>query len=373
MLFSSLGGFHVANADQATAQQKSLAFIENALPVDLSAYNVSFVKYSTLDGSVGNLKYTLASSESSFDVLFTVVNNVVRDCHVYATNGSVIRDRLYPTLLDAVKSFLEKYQTYSKIDSSNLIAILDNVDITKNTTITVGNIKLTITNNVWGGLELTNFDWAYTVNAADYTSLQVGFQTNGIFDAFYDNRAIYTIGNTSIMISSEQAIDIALQNLSTYSYKMPDQSTVSDFNVTKDKIVTTLVTMPVNSELRPYWDIRMPLNQTYPGSVQGITAFIWANTGEIISYGNIAFGGVLYSDSSGSNSTVNPTPTISPIDSKTAIPTLLPTTSLSPTSDDNSQGGALNTLPLILGIVAFGIAAAFFGLYLINYLRRTKN
>ncbi|WNZ28647.1 MAG: hypothetical protein IAX21_08290 [Candidatus Bathyarchaeota archaeon] len=40
----------------------------------------------------------------------------------------------------------------------------------------------------------------------------------------------------------------------------------------------------------------MPLNQTYPGSVQGIAVYIWANSGEILSCSNIAYGGVEYPD-----------------------------------------------------------------------------
>jgi hypothetical protein len=57
----------------------------------------------------------------------------------------------------------------------------------------------------------------------------------------------------------------------------------------------------------------MPLNQTYPGSVQGITVFIWANTGEIISYSNIAFGGVADGDTSDSE-IASVTPSQSPIE-----------------------------------------------------------
>ena len=207
-------------------------------------------------------------------------------------NGPVISDRQYANLLDAVKSFLEKYQTYSKIDSTNLTSMLDNVDLTKNVTSIVGDTKLIITNNIFGGEEITYLKWANTVNGADYTLLQLGFLKNGSFEVFMDERAVYTIVDTSVNVSREQAIEIALKNLSSYSYLMPDQSIVSDFNVTEDKITAELSISRANYELRPYWDIRMPLNQTYPGSVQGITVFIWANTGEIISYGNIAFGGM---------------------------------------------------------------------------------
>ncbi|NLB77012.1 MAG: hypothetical protein GX799_11215, partial [Crenarchaeota archaeon] len=97
--------------------------------------------------------------------------------------------------------------------------------------------------------------------------------------------------DTSINISKEQAIDVALENLKDYSYDLFDGVVVSDFKVSRDNIVATLLTSPVDYELRPYWDLRMMLDEVYPGGVQGITAFIWADTGEVISYSNMAFGG----------------------------------------------------------------------------------
>jgi len=77
---------------------------------------------------------------------------------------------------------------------------------------------------------------------------------------------------------------------------MHDGSIVKDFKVSKDHIDATLVTFTGGYELRPYWDIRMYLDEIYPGNVHGISAFIWANTGEIISYGNMAFGNVFSID-----------------------------------------------------------------------------
>ncbi len=333
-----------ANTLTPTAQEQALSFIENALPLDLSKYNITFTSYSTLDGTQENLKYILSSEDNTVNVICKVEKNVLTYCHIYPMNGPVISDRQYANLLDAVKSFLEKYQTYSKIDSTNLTALLDNVDLTQNTTTIVGDTKLTVTNNIFGGEEKTHFKWAYTVNGADYTLLQVGFLKDGSFESFSDNRAVYTIVDTSVNISREQAIEIALGNLSSYSYEMPDHSFVRDFNVTTAKIMAELAISRANYELRPYWDIRMPLNQTYPGSVQGITVFIWANTGDIISYGNIAFGGINYNDNSDPASTITPTPSFAPSPSQSIIFVDVVDYGTSP-------------LPYLLGIAVIVIAA----------------
>ncbi len=296
LIAASIGAVSVASVEQFAAQSQAMLFIETALPVDLSKYQVTFVKQSTLQlpdgGALDTVRYTLSSKESILDVRFQIQNGIVRSCGLTETHGFIIKDKQYPTLLETVTGFLEKYQNYTKINSTDLVDMLDNVDLSKNVTITNEKIRLEISNVFWAGMDLTQIDWTYIIDGADYALLQLSFQKNGTLESFRDTRAIYTVGDTSISVSEEYAVEIALKNLSTYSYKMPDQSIVSDFNVTEDKIVAKLATSSQNLVLRPYWDIRMPLNQTYPGNVQGITAFIWANTGEIFSYSNIAYGGI---------------------------------------------------------------------------------
>lgn len=55
---------------------------------------------------------------------------------MYVVEGSVISDRQYSNLLDAAKDFLEKYQAYSKLDSTEMINMPSNVDSAKNAAVT---------------------------------------------------------------------------------------------------------------------------------------------------------------------------------------------------------------------------------------------
>jgi hypothetical protein len=366
-----MGILPATGAEQPTVQDQAMDFIENALPVDLSKYHVTFEKESALglstNEAIHTVRYSLNSDNSTVRVIINIQNNAVLSCTVTEANGSTITDKPYPDLPAAVKGFLEKYQTYSKMDSTQYTAMLDRVDVTKNTTITEGNIKFTVVNTLSGSC-LTYFEWVYTANGADYTSLKLGFQKDGSLGVLRDDRAVYSIGDTAITISSEQAIDIALKSLPTYSYEMPGHTMVSGFNVTRDKIVTKLDTSPVNLELRPYWDIRMPLNQTCPGSVQGITVFIWAGTGEIISYSNIAFGGADYNDTedpAAPETTESPAPTEdaspSPSETTTSAPQATsPTPSAIASSLAPSESTANNPTPtdanLIIAIVLVAIA-----------------
>ncbi len=129
--------------------------------------------------------------------------------------------------------------------------------------------------------------------------LNIGFEKNGLLQGLLDTRDVYSVGDTTVNISKEQAVDIAMKYLPSYSYEMPDHTFVSDFNITEDKTMTELVAFPIDSlELRPYWSVKLYLNQTYPGSVDGFTLYVWANSGEVFVCSTIATGGSAYPDSS---------------------------------------------------------------------------
>ncbi|MDR0372216.1 MAG: hypothetical protein LBI79_01435 [Nitrososphaerota archaeon] len=288
------------------AQDKTLDIIENVLSVDLSKYTIE-LKIAPLDGmplsnndrKLTNLIYTLTPLESNdansaVTIFFMVERDVVINYFVGLESPQVITTTQYANQYEAAKGFLEKYQTHTNIDSKNLITMLNNVDLTKNTTITKENTKLVLSTNSFFG-EQTTLRWTHTVNGADYTALEISLK-GGFVRAMYDTRALYTIGDTTLNISKEKAIDLAMENLQSYSYAMPDGSVVKDFKVSREKVAAVLATSPVDYVLRPYWDIRMMLDEVCPGSVYGITAFVWANTGEVFSYSNIAIGGAINSD-----------------------------------------------------------------------------
>ncbi|MCW4004128.1 MAG: hypothetical protein NWE95_09490 [Candidatus Bathyarchaeota archaeon] len=279
----------------AAAQDKAMNFIENVLSVDLSKYTIELKISSIMDGvplandnrKITDLMYALTPLEGNGDedvieVIFIFEKDVLTTYFTSLLPSKVITNTQYANRNDAVKGFLEKYQTYTNIDSTNLIAMLGDVDLTKNSIITKGNTKLEVSG--------TDLKQTYTVNGVDYTKLEIGV-IGGFVRSVYDTRGLYTIGDTSVNISMEQAVDIAIKNLASYSYEMPDGSIVQNFKVNKDATMAKLAVVPVDYVLRPYWDVRMYLDEVYPGNVFAITAFIWANTGEIISYSNMATGG----------------------------------------------------------------------------------
>ena len=175
-----------------------------------------------------------------------------------------------------------------------MIDMLSNVNSVKNTTITSDNLKLTVTHIDATGTffgDSIDFRWVQTFNGCDYLSVNIYFK-DGVFSGFIDHRAVYTIGDTSVNISKEQAKKIAMDAIKTYSYNMSDDWVVTGFNVTEEQVVAVL--QPQIREynvLYPVWSVTLPLNGTWPGSVRELLVEIWADSGEVRFVHHQAYGG----------------------------------------------------------------------------------
>jgi len=238
---------------ESTAREKALSFIENVLPIDISQYNVTFTKYSETE-----LPAFLPGGAAS-----------------------------------ELVTFLDKYQTHTGQDLEAIKNTLTDADPTKNMTVTAGDIKLTISNGGIWGIKETSFDWKHVYNGCEYPSIYLGF-SNGVFSTINDGGIIYTIGDTTVNVSQEQAINIAMNHIQNYSYTMPGGVEISDFNVTEERTEAWLVPSPREPYvLYPLWEVMLYLNQTYPGSVYALLVTVWADTGKVSSCNNQAAGGII--------------------------------------------------------------------------------
>lgn len=286
-LFAIFSTAHPTTPPASVSQKKGQVFIENVLPLDISKYNVTFKPpFAPPPPNATELPetYSLESDESTIDVICSFTNDVFTTCSMYPVEGSVISDRQYSNLLDAVKGFLERYQAYSKLDSTEMIAMLSNVDPAKNTTITQGILKLTVTHKdlsdtVFG--DGVRFRWVQTFNGCDYLAVNLAFR-DGVFSSLVDHRQLYSIGDTAVNISKEQAVKIAMEYVESYSYKIAEDVWISDFNVTGTS-AGLFSTVREPYVLYPCWQVELFFDKTYPGSVDGLLVFIWADSGEAFS------------------------------------------------------------------------------------------
>lgn len=297
LLTTSIALFVILSTAPPTAppvsvtQKKGLVFIENVLPLDISKYNVTFkppFAPPPLNATELIETYSLESDESTLDVICTFENNVLRICMIDVKKGSVIGDRPYASKIDEATSFLMKYENYTHIYSTEMINILSNLDLTKNTTVTSGNFKLTVSNGEFPkGTKTTSFNWKYVFNNCEYTGLNINFD-NGTFAGLSDTRGLYTIGNTTVNVSMRQAINAAMKYIKTYSYKIAEDVWISDFNVTGTS-AGLFSTVREPYVLYPYWQVKLFLDKTYPGSVDGLLVFIWADSGEAFSISHFKY------------------------------------------------------------------------------------
>jgi len=282
-------------SEGSTEQNKALAFIENVLPIDSSQYNITFrPPFSSNFSSPSGLKiidsessietYSLEAKDSSLTFICSFYEKTLYQCQLGADKGSIITNQSYANITEAAKSFLEKYQAYSNLDSTEMIAMLTNVDPTQNPTVVSGDLKLTaihkdLTGTAFG--DSINFRWVRITHGCEYLLIDAQFK-DGIFSGFIDHRPRYTVGDTTVNISKEQAITIAMEAIKNYSYRMSDDWVVTGFNITENKITANLIpTVKEGNVLYPAWSVTLPLNGTWPGSVTELLVGIWAGSGEV--------------------------------------------------------------------------------------------
>jgi hypothetical protein len=280
-LLASLTAVQPGNSTASIVDEIKSGFIDKVLPLDLSQYNVTDSSYdpSKFWGAADFIHYKLESSSSKIEISCYIHNNILGGCRVDSLGKELaISDRKYPTLNHAAIGFLERYGNYTKRDLSKMINMVVGADTTKDSMVMVDNLKFNVTFDET--LERATFRFSDIFNGADYTFLMLGF-TKGVFTSFSDSSARFTVGDTSVNISKVQAVDIALKAIESFSYDMPGGGEVSDFNVTDNYAYLRSDTQPYSTVLQASWVVDLYLNQTYPGSVHGLTVHIWANTGEV--------------------------------------------------------------------------------------------
>ena len=284
-----------ARAAEIATQEKGLAILNDVVGLDLTKYATEPKEcpQSSYFGVVPqeNLDYTLESNESKLKLLCTFTYGTLHIMYVRESEGSPLMTKSATSVLEMAKDFLSNYQTFSSNSFyGQLGSMLGKVDANKNLTTTSGNVKLEVTNSG----DYKTFRWTYTFNGvgAACKCVALGYK-NGFLKYFIDTWDLYKIGSTSVNLSEEEAIAIAMERAKTYSWKVGwgnNTFEVKDFKVTKAMMTqlvfcTSLYADRARSDnpltLYPMWRIGVGLDKFYPGNVYGIYVDIWADTKEI--------------------------------------------------------------------------------------------
>jgi hypothetical protein len=305
-----------------STQDKALAFITDVFQLDMTKYNATLATYSVdypneLKGiQQEHVKYDLRASGSHVTAFCQFNNGSLTACSITAMSGSFLYTCQSETNFDMARGILERYQTYAEnTNLKQMVDLLQAVSANKNESKTLGNLKLEVTTDAYH----TAYDWKYTFNGVDYNAVSIIYQDNGVF--FSDYLSLYKIGKTDVNISKDQAIDIAMKYIETYSFtgivnsEGKDLSVeISGFNVTKELTEANLVTNFRDLlTLYPCWNIKLYLDQkqpyanyTYPSGVYALYIGIWADNGEVFTCTPLAVGGIIPSSESASEASSLP-------------------------------------------------------------------
>jgi hypothetical protein len=349
----ALGTSSIAKSEFSVAQKKAESFTEQVLPIDKSQYNITLDGYNVLrppdveDSELNNLKqeyyrYSFVSDQSELSVTYKFENDFFTTCVVTVLKGAVLTDHPGSNLNDAVLDFLQRYQTFTGLDTSDMRYMVSNAEVMQNQTLILGDLKLKITNEDSPSLgHGASLMWYRVINGCEYLQLSLGF-TDGVFIGLRDIRKLYPIGNTTVDVSKEQAIDIAMKYIrENYTYEMPGNVWIKDFKVLEQQTMAVLSPTVRNSTQYPTWIITFTLDHTYPGSVVGLIVIVSAATGEVMVCSNQAVGGSAAPSNDNTNVVVLPSP--SP---------LLSSPPSSPMTNEVSSTDMETTLMAVVAVVA---------------------
>lgn len=279
-----------------TNKEKGLSILSNVLRIDLTKYNVTSEENQHSDSSgltINSVFYTLtATNGNKVTVLVEFTNGKLYMLHVLEVGTLYLSRPAISSSTELAKNFLSNYQTFTSDPIyGELMAPLNNLDVSQNVNITSGNCQLQVYD---GNSQRPSFKWYYTYNgvAAEYSKfLSIGFN-NGFIEILVDKWQLYKIGSTNVNISEQQAKAIALETTKTYfSNRNLDNDAFDHKNFNESNVKWTALffigsldtdkTHPGGEfTLYPVWRVGVALNRWY-GNMYGLEVEIWADNGEI--------------------------------------------------------------------------------------------
>lgn len=283
------------HAAEITTQQKGIAILNDVVGLDTARYGVDAKEYPQ-ESYWGVLpqetvRYELNSDGSNIDMRCTFVNGKLLMLEVVENQGSPRLTKTANGVAEMAKDFLNSYQSYSgNALYGELRSTLVGVDSSRNSTKTVGNMKLEVSTR----RERVTFRWTYTFNDIEAPDkvVALGYE-NGFLEYFYDSWDLYKIGSTDVNVSEEEAINLGMARARNYSWPAGANDTfkVKNFNVTGAMIWETVfrsslvADKPRNEDLLMLYPMRhvwVSLDKFYPpGNVYGFNVYVWADTGEV--------------------------------------------------------------------------------------------
>ena len=189
-------------------QEKALSFLRDVTQLDMSKYtltlNDKFSESNHLFFNLNSASTGIFNFGGSGNGIFTFYDGVLGSCSLSSGYGGLLY--LHPELdsFNATLGMVERYQTWTNDSQVQEMAnLLKQVGSERNATEASGNLTLRLSVQRY-----TEYAFYNTFNGADYTGLKIFL--GGVDLDFSDSRVYQKIGDTTINVSKEQAIRIAM-------------------------------------------------------------------------------------------------------------------------------------------------------------------
>lgn len=281
----------VLQADASgSSRSTTLSFLQNVIKLNLTQYSPSVVY-----GAAGPAANGVSTDYLSYELDHFPDRVVVVDCAV--TNGKVTSISVDPlgrelfgtykvsNSFDTALNIMQSYQSWiNDPEVGKMVQLLNMAGSLKNATEQAGNmdLKMSVT------AKASSFDWSITYGGVDYSGVGLTLDnSSGVSSvSFGDDRSVFSIGDTAVNVSEQQAVNAADSFVSGYSYKLDfsngTTATVKGLGINATDVSAQLTSQSLGSAtLYPYWRVQVPLAHVYPQETYAVTVYIKADTGVV--------------------------------------------------------------------------------------------
>jgi DNA-binding transcriptional ArsR family regulator len=265
-------------------------FLEDVIQLDLTKYHARLerntVEYRSELGGITEevLTYTLTGEDSELGIDFRFRNQTLSRYRMDIIEGTPFFAHQQPNnVIDKTEDLLQRYQTYAGVSYMEpMIDMLEAVNEAQDIEKTEDYLKLVVSTD---GQD-SEIKWMLTTSGILYQAKELTLKfDDGILEMLTDGWFLFSVGNTDLNVSHDQAIAIALENIEGFSWT-EEGITVTNYTIIETEAEAELWPHLRDNtlELFPYWYVTMPLDKTYPGNINYIAIGVWGDTGEITTY-----------------------------------------------------------------------------------------
>jgi len=291
----------------------ALLFLGEVAQVDLNAYNIS-LKWSVIPSIITSYFYpghtqtsvivslvSLVNGTGSFEAKVDFLDGELLSCNIYGKSpGKLALKRHFTNTVDLVKFILQQYSVNFNASYCNKLGILLNAikQINSVQEIDANYAVLTVRPSVAGGV---GFGWRFKMNNVLSVKKEFGMgiadqNDESYLDLFSDAWRHYSIGNSAVNVSREEAISTALTILDADA----DEMTFSDVKKETLKIIQKQISEEgakiVNRDaillfdnsrsgdcltLDAAWKVTFYYDKAYSYGIDKIIVRVWTDTGQI--------------------------------------------------------------------------------------------